>query len=362
VVNTSLSDGGTYTCVITNTACGNAVTATPFIVAANILPTSVSTFGVLNCLGGNFDLLADGGAGSTYQWQKDGVNITANSSQYSIGTATASDNGLYRCVITNGCGTITTNPVRVVIGAPIFVSQPSTITPSICVGQSFTITTEVAGYSPLIVWKKNGTVVQSGSSATYTVSSATANDAGTYTCEMSNTCPNTTAAISSPVSIAVGTGGTPTITNTAGVLSCGTFSSYQWFLNGTAIAGATNATYTPTQNGTYTVQITNSSGCSSTSAGFLVNTIEVQTIPNIEQITISPNPSNDRVTIQIKLENAENIEVCLTDMNGRLLKTWTFENSLSIHQSVDLTNMNSGLYLVKIMTPKGVLTQKVLKL
>jgi uncharacterized repeat protein (TIGR02543 family) len=41
-----------------------------------------------------------------------------------------------------------------------------------------------------------------------------------------------------------------------------TITSYQWKLNGSDIAGATNATYTATTEGNYTVEVTNSNGCS----------------------------------------------------------------------------------------------------
>src|SRR5206468_4851413 len=46
-------------------------------------------------------------------------------------------------------------------------------------------------------------------------------------------------------------------------LSSSSASGNQWFLNGAAISGATNATYSANASGSYTVQVT-SSGCPST--------------------------------------------------------------------------------------------------
>ena len=46
--------------------------------------------------------------------------------------------------------------------------------------------------------------------------------------------------------------------------------TYQWFLNGTPINGATNPDYAPTQNGNYTVQVRNVSACSTLSAVSMV--------------------------------------------------------------------------------------------
>ncbi len=50
-------------------------------------------------------------------------------------------------------------------------------------------------------------------------------------------------------------------------------SSYQWYLGGSPVAGASSATYTATQTGSYTVSYTNGSGCSGTSAPFAVTIV-----------------------------------------------------------------------------------------
>jgi len=60
---------------------------------------------------------------------------------------------------------------------------------------------------------------------------------------------------------------TPTIVFSAGSLSAGTFSTYQWSFNGTPINGATNATHIPIEGyGEYSVDVTNAGGCGNTDA------------------------------------------------------------------------------------------------
>lgn len=46
--------------------------------------------------------------------------------------------------------------------------------------------------------------------------------------------------------------------------------TYQWFLNGSAINGATGSSYSPTQNGSYTIEVTNVSACSTASSATVV--------------------------------------------------------------------------------------------
>jgi hypothetical protein len=57
---------------------------------------------------------------------------------------------------------------------------------------------------------------------------------------------------------------TPIIVFSAGSLSAGTFSTYQWSYNGNPINGATDATHIPLEGyGEYTVDVTNAAGCES---------------------------------------------------------------------------------------------------
>jgi hypothetical protein len=68
---------------------------------------------------------------------------------------------------------------------------------------------------------------------------------------------------------------------TATPSSTGTY-TYQWKLNNVNIIGATAATYTPTQSGSYTVIITNGTGCTATSPALTVNplpTAAISTVP-----------------------------------------------------------------------------------
>ncbi|MBK9760000.1 MAG: hypothetical protein IPO90_08535 [Flavobacteriales bacterium] len=60
----------------------------------------------------------------------------------------------------------------------------------------------------------------------------------------------------------------PYIALTVDGLWCPLPGTYQWFLNGSLVLGATDAYYDPAENGTYTVQLTNAQGCSTISYPF----------------------------------------------------------------------------------------------
>ena len=66
-------------------------------------------------------------------------------------------------------------------------------------------------------------------------------------------------------------GATPVITQNGSELSSTPGVSYQWFLDGGFIPSGTQQTYTPTQNGTYSVLVVDADGCYNTSADFTFN-------------------------------------------------------------------------------------------
>jgi hypothetical protein len=63
----------------------------------------------------------------------------------------------------------------------------------------------------------------------------------------------------------------------------GGFATYQWYLNGQPIGGATNSTYQASQDGEYIVTITNNSGCTSTTSSVQVKVISTPTMASTDQ-------------------------------------------------------------------------------
>jgi hypothetical protein len=160
---------------------------------------------------------------------------------------------------------------------------------SVCAGSPLVLSVAASGSNLSYKFYRNGATVQSSTSNTYTVSSATTNDAGTYTCLVGNACGES---LSAPVTVTVNAGPAAT-QQPVGVSQCQgsaaqlTFlasatpaPTYQWKLNGNNISGATSSTYSipslqPANGGTYTCVASNA--CGSLTSNAVV--VTVQTAP-----------------------------------------------------------------------------------
>jgi dienelactone hydrolase len=122
--------------------------------------------------------------------------------------------------------------------------------------------------------------------------------------------------------------------------STGTPLSYQWFLNGSPISGEINQTLSVTQNGSYTVEVTYSFGCATSSAYVYTNgTSGIIELKNA--VKIYPNPVKSILTIDLSIFG--NKKILISDVNGRqILKTSTELNKLDI----DCKELKPGYYIL----------------
>ncbi|MBN1131355.1 MAG: immunoglobulin domain-containing protein, partial [Chitinispirillaceae bacterium] len=191
----------------------------------------------------------------TYQWQRNNANLSgsgAQTSSYSIPSATLADSGAYRCVVTDLVGSsVTSNPAMLtVIALPVITVHPSPATVGLGSTATFSVTATGTGRS--YQWRKNGTNIDGATLATYITPATTMDDNGaSFRCVVSTIAGSV---ISDPAVLTVIE--PPTIrthpasqTVTEGleaafeIVAEGVDPTYQWRKNGTPIQGAQSNSY-----------------------------------------------------------------------------------------------------------------------
>lgn len=137
----------------------------------------------------------------------------------------------------------------------------------------------------------------------------------------------------------------PVITETSGVLNSTAAATYQWYLNGVQISGATNQSYTPTQSGVYIVRITDANGCVfryATGYKFTASSTTGLTEQMIMNANLYPNPSTGIINLDVPSLDGKNYEVAVYDLLGKLI--FSAQNAAQI----DLSGKMNGSYVVTV--------------
>lgn len=135
----------------------------------------------------------------------------------------------------------------------------------------------------------------------------------------------------------------PTITQNGNQLQSSSATSYQWYLNGNPIPGATSQSYTPSQSGSYTVQITDAKGCTATSNSFNYTTT-AGSIPKDDEVVIYPNPTNGNVlTIKTSLNGKVGYQIM--DLTGKIVQNGDLSNNETI---IKVDSLIEGMYFIKL--------------
>jgi hypothetical protein len=186
-----------------------------------------------------------------------------------------------------------------------------------------------------------------------------ASQAGDYTVTVTNTagCEGTSFAI--PVRII--TPEKPTITREAGMLRSSQALAYRWSLNGVEIAGATGETFQPTQEGSYTVTITDTTGCTAVSDPFFFSTLGVDREIEGKGLSIYPRPNRGRFTVELQLPHPGDVTTRVSDAAGRTVRQWSERGAELYRREVDIRDLPAGVYFVRVEAEGSAWNGKVVK-
>jgi uncharacterized protein YqkB len=191
------------------------------------------------------------------------------------------------------------------------------------------------------IWIDGNTYTSDNNSAMVTLMGGAANG-----CDSTVTLNLTIISVDTAVSISG-----PTITaDQAGL-------KYQWLdcdSNYAVIDGETGQSFTADANGNYAVELTNEF-CIDTSECVPVNITSVSGVFADDQLSVYPNPANNRLTITILSNHVYLKEVTLLNALGQVIfgeKTGEYQRVLSI----DVSRYSAGIYFLRIKNSENQLS------
>ncbi len=150
-------------------------------------------------IGGPTDLVLDSGSDgvltvaiastlpNTFQWRRNGTNISAGSASYLPFFEVSSTNaGSYDVIVANSAGARTSRVAQVTVtNTPPVLSDPSNL--SIPIGATVALVVSVAGSHPLgLQWFRDGAAIVGATNAQHFIENASINDQGVYQLVASN--------------------------------------------------------------------------------------------------------------------------------------------------------------------------------
>lgn len=152
----------------------------------------------------------------------------------------------------------------------------------------------------------------------------------------------------------------PKISSSGGNLVASGGTTFQWYVGGNPVGGqTTTTTLKPDLNGIYTVKAITSDGCFSTFSNGIENKIVVLANELDESIKVSiyPNPTADELRIDLPTGVIFK-EANFYTANGSNVMNL---DKLSSNNSLNIRQLERGLYSIKIQTSKGSVVRKIIR-
>jgi predicted aconitase with swiveling domain len=210
------NDVATYTVVVSNAA--GSVTSNGAVLtlnsgsssssgSTNVAPTITTQPTSQTAIPGatvTFTVAATGTPAPTYQWRKNGINLSgATGASCVLYDVTSNDVATYTVVVSNAAGSVTSSGAVLTLNsgssgssgstnvAPTITNQPKSQTAT--TGSTVTFTVAATGTpAPTYQWRKNGINLSGATGASCVLYDVTSNDVATYTVVVSNAAGSVT--------------------------------------------------------------------------------------------------------------------------------------------------------------------------
>ena len=306
------------------------------VVTVNGLPVvnTITASGTTICSGNSVALIETTSGGV---WS---INNTAIATVSSTGVVTGVATGTVTVVysVNNASGCTGTASIVITVSNIGAATVSPVGTATICHGNPVAMNVTIAGGGITYQWLLGTNPISGATNASYS-----ADTSGAYSVIIGNgICSETL------TGVVVANAPNPVISlNPPDMLYTGSFTSYQWYINGVALPGDTSGIIYETVPGDYTVVVTDQNGCIDTSAAFA--SLSINSVNAALDIKVYPNPANAMLNIDAPLK----VNVTVLSIDGKLLMSQKDAVNIDVHE------LANGMYIIMIYDQDNTLLKTV---
>ncbi|MEM9932829.1 MAG: choice-of-anchor J domain-containing protein [Bacteroidota bacterium] len=128
-------------------------------------------------------------------------------------------------------------------------------------------------------------------------------------------------------------------------------------------SGQSTATVDGLATGTYTVTVSDGSGCSSVIEVVIGTTTSVEELleAGIQELALYPVPATNSLTLDMEFSQPTAVQLRMLDLQGRVLRQLSTTKQSTRSQQFSIRDLSSGIYFLQVQTPTGSIMLKWMK-
>lgn len=124
--------------------------------------------------------------------------------------------------------------------------------------------------------------------------------------------------------------------------------------------GATLDSITNVAVGTYSVTVTDANGCTD-ALQVVVGSVSTDNIEGLTMLALQPNPTGGTAQLQASFDRAVDVQVEVLNLLGQSIWETNASRTTNLSETLDLTTLPDGLYLVRMTVDRQTVTRKLVK-
>jgi hypothetical protein len=141
----------------------------------------------------------------------------------------------------------------------------------------------------------------------------------------------------------------PEITADGNILTSTEAEEYQWLLDGADIPQANGQTYEATESGVYSIITIDENGCTAVSNEIEIIVSNTKAEYLNRHISLFPNPVSENLFLKFSMPHTSDYQLIIVNSIGQILNQQVLENISNETVEIDLSNVEKGVYFLKIL-------------